>query len=39
MLQLFTGLILIGVFFVLVFMLKRGYDEKEEKEKNEKKNK
>jgi len=31
MLQLVTGLILIGVFFVLVFMLKRGYDEKEEK--------
>ena len=36
MFQLITGLILIAVFFVLVFMLKRGYDEKEEKKKNEK---
>ena len=36
MFQLITGLILIGVFFVIVFMLKRGYDEKEEKEKEQK---
>lgn len=35
MFQLITGLILIGVFFVIVFMLKRGYDEKEEKNKEE----
>jgi len=31
MFQLISGLILIAVFFVLVFMLKRGYDEKEKK--------
>jgi len=29
MFQLISGLVLIAVFFVLVFMLKRGYDEKE----------
>ncbi len=32
MLQLITGLILIALFFVLVFMLKAGYDKKKEVE-------
>ncbi|MFO7951640.1 MAG: hypothetical protein R6U91_02350 [Bacillota bacterium] len=29
MLNLIIGFVLIGIFFVLVFMLKRGYEEKE----------
>jgi len=31
--QLISGLIFIGIFFVLFFMLKRGYTMKEEQEK------
>jgi len=31
--QLISGLIFIGIFFVLFFMLKRGYDIKKEQEK------
>ncbi len=34
MFQLISGIILIAIFFVLVFMLKRGYDEKEKKKNN-----
>ncbi len=36
MFQLISGLILIAIFFVLVFMLKRGYDAKEGKDKDNK---
>ncbi len=30
--ELITGLILIGIFFLLVFFLKSGYDKKKEEE-------
>ncbi len=36
MFNLIIGLILIAVFFVLFFMLKRGYDEKEEQKRENK---
>lgn len=33
--SLITGLVLIAIFFVLVFMLKSGYDQKEKEKKGE----
>lgn len=37
--QLISGLILIGIFFVLVLMLKRGYEVKEQEKKQTDKDK
>ncbi len=34
MTQLITGLVLIAVFFLLLFMLKSGYDKKKEEDRN-----